>query len=159
MLVPIAVINALIVSEPIARGEASTLDVENLATKRKDCLVLAVAGLFGRTTCGIALYDEEFRLSEDVSAGAVRKLARQAERNSRTPLRRVVLASFACGLAGLQSLGCLVHDALCRPSGFSSRYSAKPCVTALLNQRADLGVAKLCFGLTLELRIMQLDGR
>ena len=41
-------------------GEAGALDVEDLATKRKDCLVLAVAGLFGRTTCGIALYNEKF---------------------------------------------------------------------------------------------------
>ena len=42
--------------------KARALDVQDLAAQRQDGLVLAVAGLFGGTACGIALDDEQFGL-------------------------------------------------------------------------------------------------
>ena len=117
--------------------------------------MLAVAGLFGRTTCGIAIYDKEFGFSR-VSAGAVRELSRKGE-GLENALAARILASFTCCLTGLQSLGCLVHDALCSRRIFL-KILGQTLRDGLLNQRADLGVAKLRLGLTLELRIMQFDG-
>ena len=41
--------------------------------------------------------------------------------------------------------------------GFSSRYSAKPCSYGSLNQAADLRIAQLALGLTLELRVAEFN--
>ena len=109
-----------------------------------------------RATCGIALYDEDFGLG-GLFGRAVRQLARQGERVEHALAARH-LAGLAGGLAGLQAPALPLPTMRLAGAGFSSRYSAKPCVTAFWTKRADLGVAELRLRLALELRVVQLHG-
>ena len=135
--------------------QAGTLHVQNLTAQRQDGLELAVAGLLGRTACGIALYNEDFGLG-GVLAGAVGELAGHAERVEHV-LATGHLASLASSLAGLQRLGGLADDALGR-RGVLLQVFAEALGDGVLHQRADLGVAELRLGLALELRVMQFHG-
>ena len=92
--------------------QTGTLHIQNLTAQRQDGLELAVAGLFGRTACGIALYNEDFGLG-GVLAGAVGELAGHAERIEHV-LAAGHLAGLAGSLAGLQRLSGLADDALGR---------------------------------------------
>src|SRR5205814_9418912 len=57
--------------------DARFLDVDQLAPNRQDRLVTAVATLFGRTACGIALYDVELSQLR-IALRTIRQLARQS---------------------------------------------------------------------------------
>ena len=129
-------------------------DVENLSAKRQHGLDGAVAGHLGRTTCGIALDDEELG-HLCVADGAVGELA-----GKRGALEKTLAA---CGLAGLlrgeTTLGRLARllDDLLRLVGVLLEVVAEPVGDDPVGEGAHVGAAELGLGLALELGVRQLD--
>ena len=133
--------------------KARALHVEDFAAQGQDGLILAIASLLGRTTCGIALYNEDFG-QRGVFARAVGKLARHAEAVEHALAARH-FASLARRLASLERLRGLADDALCG-RGVLFKVLGERFGHRTLHQTANLGVAQLGLGLALELRIVQL---
>ena len=133
--------------------QASAFDVQNLTAQGQNRLVFAVARLLGRTACGIALDDEDFR-QRGIFARAVGKLTRHAERIEHTLAARH-FAGLAGSLARLERLSRLADDAFCRRGVFLEVFS-EPLRHRTLHQSANLGVAELSFRLALKLRVVQL---
>ena len=133
--------------------QASALDVQNLTAQGQNRLIFAVARLFGRTACGIALDDENFRQG-GIFARAVGKLARHAERIEHAFAARH-FAGLAGSLARFKRLGRLANDAFGR-GGVLLEVFSEALRHGTLHQTANLGVAELGFCLTLELWIVQL---
>ena len=96
------------------------------------------------------LYDEQFGVLRGLGRAVGRKLARQRERESSTPLRRVI-SRAPCGPS--RALGAWVALPMMRLAGvgFSSRYSARPGSPAFCSGR--ISVAVFVFDLAIELRV------
>ncbi len=88
--------------------EARALDVEDLALERQDRLGLAVAALLGRTACGVALDDEQFR-QRRIFFLAVGQLAGQAGDIERA-LAAGQVARLARGFARARRIDDLAGD-------------------------------------------------
>ena len=151
--VPIAVISDWISLFWRTRAKPVLLDVDDLAPDREDRLELRVPCLLCRTSCRVALDDEQLETS-GILRRAVRELAGKACRLEQALATGEVSCLPGCG-AGLCCLGCLVDDApgiagvLVEPLG-------KGLVHGLLDERLDLGVAELRLRLALELGLRTL---
>ena len=108
--------------------QARALNVEDLAAQGQDSLRLAVAGLLGRAACGIALDDEAVRSSPG-SWTSSRPACPAARTSLSTPLRRVISRALRAASRALSAWVALPMMRLAGV-GFSSRYSARPWVTA-----------------------------
>ena len=76
---------------------------------------------------------------------------------SSTPLRRVISRALRAASQAFRACVALPMMRLAG-AGFSSRYSAKPCVTAFWTSGRISGIAELRLRLTLELAVVQLHG-
>ena len=134
--------------------QASALDVQNLTAQGHDGLIFAVASLFSRPTCGIALNNKDFGIGR-ILARTVSQLSRQAERIKNTLTARH-LARFTSSLTGLQCLRGLVDDALSR-RGVLFKILSQALSYGSLNQATNFRIAQLALGLTLELRVAEFN--
>src|SRR6478735_5796894 len=142
----------LVVGEDLV--DARLLDVEDLAADREDRLGVRVAGLRGRAAGAVALDDEHLGDAR-VLALAVLELARQAAR-----LEQALAAGRLAGLARRHARGRgldrLADDVLALV-GVGTQPVPELLGHGALDEALDLGVAELGLGLTLELRLGELD--
>ncbi len=142
----------LVVGEDLV--DPRLLDVDDLAAQRQHRLGVAIAALLGRAAGGITLDDEQLGQGR-VADGAVGELARQG----RVLQRRLAagqVARLAGRLAGAGGIDCLADDPF-RLARVLLEELAELAVDRLLDQALDRRVAELGLGLTLELRVGQLD--
>ena len=133
---------------------AHALDVQNLAAQGQDRLDVSATAVLGRTACRVALYDKELG-QLGIAHRAVGELAGQRSRLEQTLAagRLARLAGSVAGLAGL--LGLL--DDLASGLGVLLQIIGQPVGHNLKRKCAHVGAAELCLGLTLKLRVGQLD--
>src|SRR5262245_1831596 len=134
--------------------EARLLDVQNLALERQDGLEAAIAPLLGRTSCRLAL--DDVQLAEGgIALLTVRQLAWQ-----RAAIERALPADQVAGLASRFARPRRIDrfaDDLASDSRVLFQVGAQLVVDDRLDDSLDLGVAKLGFRLSLELRMRNLD--
>ena len=131
------------------------LNVEDLASQRKDGLGVRVTALNCRTTRGVTLHHEDFR-ERRILACAVLQLSGHA-----ATLKQ---AFAACGFARLTSchtssccLQCLTDNVL-GLVGVALEPVTEEITGNALNESLRFGVTELGLGLTFELGFTQLDG-
>ena len=130
------------------------LDVQNLAAQGQNRLDVSATAVLGRTACRVALYDEELG-QLGIAHRAVGELAGQRRRLEQA-LAAGRLARLAGGVAGLACLLGLLDD-LAGGLGVLLQIIGQSIGHDLERERAHVGAAKLGLGLTLKLRIGQLD--
>ncbi len=128
--------------------------VQNLAAQRQDGLKVPVAPGLGAAAGAVALDKEDFALG-GVALGAVRQLARQGAGFQRGLSARHV-ARLAGGLAGARRGDALVQHGAADGRVFLE-HVRQPRGHHAVHQRANLAVAQLGLGLSLKLRLHQLD--
>ena len=133
---------------------AHALDVQDLAAQRKDRLDVTPAAVLGRAACGVALHDEELG-HLGVAHGAVGELSGQ-RRALEQALAARGLAGLLGGEAALGGLGGLLQDLL-RLVGVLLEVVGHALGNHAVHERAHVGAAELGLGLTLELRVGELD--
>ena len=133
---------------------AHALDVQNLAAQGQDRLDVSATAVLGRAACRVALYDEE--LSQlGIAHRAVGELAGQRCRLEQA-LAAGRLARLAGGVACLAGLLGLLDD-LAGGLGMLLEVIGQTVGHNFERERAHVGAAELSLGLTLKLRIGQLD--
>ena len=133
---------------------AHALDVQNLAAQGQDRLDVSATAVLGRTACRVALYDEELG-QFGVAHRAVGELTGQRCRLEQA-LAAGRLARLAGGVARLAGLLGLLDD-LASGLGVFLEVIGQAVGHDLERERTHVGAAELGLGLTLELRIGQLD--
>src|SRR5262249_31842926 len=134
--------------------EARLLDVEDLALERQDRLEAPVASLLRRAACRFALYDVELA-ERGVALLAVGELARQRAAVERA-LAADEIARLARGLPRARGVDRLADDAA-RHRRVLLQVVTQLVVENGLDDALHLGVPELRLGLTLELRVRDLD--
>ena len=134
---------------------AGFFHVQHLAPQRQDCLDVGITPLLGRAASRVTLDDEDFGLG-GVILVAVCQFARHTVAFQRTLAAHQVAGLFGCG-TGAGCLGHLFKHSLGNSRVFFQKF-AELVVHNVGNQRLDVGVAQLGFGLALKLRFLQLDG-
>ena len=134
--------------------EACLLHVEDLAAQREDRLEPSVASLLRRTPCRVALDDVDLALV-GILDGAVCELAGETGDLERVLAARQ-LTCLACCLAGTRRHECLVEH-LFRDGGVLLEVLRQSLGDDGVDDAAHLGVAELCLGLPLELRLAHFE--
>ena len=130
------------------------LDVEDLAAQRQDRLRIRIAAALGGAAGRIAFDQEDLR-ERGVLRLAVDQLARQPAALEHV-LTAGQIARFLGGFACARGLHALVDDRACDLRIFLEE-EIEPLADQTVDDRADLGVAKLGLRLAFELRVLQLD--
>ena len=131
------------------------LDIQNLASQRKNGLCIAVASLLGRATCRVTL-DKEYLACLRILVGTVGKFSRQSS-SCHHALALHALASLTCG----DTCRCGENHLLAYLLGLSGMFLKIVCqclVDSLLYGSLHLAVAELGLGLSLELWFGNLYG-
>ena len=134
--------------------ETSLLDVDQLASDRKDCLELSVTTLLGRATCRIALDDVQLGVGR-VAVGTIGQLAGESTAGEgRFTNRLTRLASRFTGPGCIQSL----FDNLLSHHRIVVEVVHQPFIRGRPDDAFDLRRDEFDLRLGLELRIAVLDG-
>ena len=136
--------------------DAGLLDVEDLAADREDRLDARVPALASRAAGRVALDDEDLALL-GVGRLAVGELAGQAAAAEQPLARAGQVARLAGREPGLLG-GLRLADDLLALGGVLLEPGAELVVDQSLDEALGLGVAELGLGLSLELRLGELDG-
>ena len=135
--------------------DAGLLDVEDLAADRQDRLGAGITTLTSASTRGVALDDEDLALL-GLPAGAVDELAGHAGATEEALAVAGKIAGFAGRDARRGGVDRLARDLLAL-GGILLEPGAELIVDDLLDEGLHLGVAELSLGLSLELRLAELD--
>ena len=135
--------------------EARLFDVEYLSAQRQDGLEFAVAPLLGAAARGVSL-DDVYLAVGGVAVGAVGELAGQREAAHDRLAAHEVLRLLR-GLAGLARAQRALDYRLEYLGAFVERVF-EAFVDERVDDALDVVVAELGLGLTLELRLHDLDG-
>ena len=133
---------------------AGLFHVQHLAPQRQDGLNGRITAHLGGTACRIALDDEDFGAA-GVFFAAVCQLAGHPAGLQCALAAHQFAGLFGSG-AGPGGLGGLFKDGLCH-AGVLLKEFHQLGVDHVGNKGADLGIAQLCLGLALKLRLLQLD--
>ncbi len=134
--------------------ESRLFDVQDLAPQRENRLELAVASLFGRATCRVAL-DQEDLAQRGVALLAIGEFSgKRARIESALPPGQ--LARLARRLAGARRVDALEDDRLGEARVLLEE-GGQRVVDERLDLAPDLGIPEFGFGLPLELRVGDLD--
>ena len=134
---------------------AHALDVQDLAAQGQDRLDVSATAVLGRTACRVALYDEELG-QLGIALRAVGEFAGQA-RGLQQRLAAGRLTRLAGSVAGLARLLGFLDDLACL-LGVLLEIVGQALGDDLAGERAHEGAAELGLGLSLELRVGELDG-
>ena len=129
--------------------EAGFLDIDQFSAQRKDCLRAAVAALFGRAACGVALDNVEFGFCR-IALRAIGEFAGKATAGEGGFANR--FAGFACGFAGARGIDGFFDDLAGK-----GRVLVEVLHQALIDDRGnhafDLGVDEFVLRLRAEARV------
>ena len=130
------------------------LHVKNLSAQGQDGLEVSVTALLCRATCRVSLHEEQLTLGR-VAAGAVGELAGQ----SATCQRRLALNAGSSCLGGMTGSGGkdnLLDNGL-GLVGMLLKINVEGLAQTRLHSANHLGVAEFCLGLSLKLRLKDLN--